>query len=197
MKSALLLLAVLAAPASARATGFTDVGQDLERHPEIAFDVHGSLRLRADLLYNLDLDRGTTPSGAPLFPVPLQDPGGQTLYTADMRFRTDLAFYAPGGGVAVKARIDVLDDLVLGSTPDTVPSATTSQRPPDAAAFRVERAWGEALTPVGLVAAGRMGSHWGLGILANGGDCADCDRGDAADRVAFVTPIASGRRRST
>lgn len=34
-----------------------------------------------------------------------------------------------------------------------------------------------------------MGSHWGLGMLTNGGDCADCDSGDSADRVAFVTPI--------
>jgi uncharacterized protein (TIGR04551 family) len=34
-----------------------------------------------------------------------------------------------------------------------------------------------------------MGSHWGLGILTNGGDCVDCDSGDAADRIAFITPI--------
>ena len=54
----------------------------------------------------------------------------------------------------------------------------------------VKRAWGEALTPVGILAAGRMGAHFGLGITANGGDCEDCDRGDAADRVAFVAPLA-------
>ncbi len=186
----MIALLILLAAAPAHATGFTDVGQDLEAHPDTAASVHGALRLRAELLDNLDLDRGPTPSGDPLFPVPLHDPNGQLLFGADLRLRTDLAFYAPGGSVAVKARIDVLDDLVLGSTPDTVPSATTSQRAPDAAAFRVERAYGEALTPVGLFAAGRMGAHWGLGILANGGDCADCDRGDAADRVAFVTPVA-------
>jgi uncharacterized protein (TIGR04551 family) len=53
----------------------------------------------------------------------------------------------------------------------------------------VKRAWGEALTPFGVLAAGRMGAHFGLGISVNGGDCDDCDRGDAADRLAFVTPV--------
>src|SRR6185503_15151249 len=32
-------------------------------------------------------------------------------------------------------------------------------------------------------------AHFGLGIAANGGDCEDCDLGDAADRVAFVSPL--------
>ena len=27
-------------------------------------------------------------------------------------------------------------------------------------------------------------------MLANGGDCADCNYGDAADRIAFITPLA-------
>ena len=35
-----------------------------------------------------------------------------------------------------------------------------------------------------------MGAHFGLGIAANGGDCEDCDHGDAADRFAFVSPLA-------
>jgi uncharacterized protein (TIGR04551 family) len=46
------------------------------------------------------------------------------------------------------------------------------------------------LTPFGVLAAGRMGAHFGLGMLANGGDCDDCDGGDTADRVAFATPLA-------
>ena len=50
--------------------------------------------------------------------------------------------------------------------------------------------WGEVLTPLGILAAGRMGAHWGLGMSANGGDCEECDGGDAADRLALVTPIA-------
>ena len=34
-----------------------------------------------------------------------------------------------------------------------------------------------------------MGSQWGLGMVANGGDCPDCDAGDVADRIAFITPL--------
>jgi uncharacterized protein (TIGR04551 family) len=89
--------------------------------------------------------------------------------------------------VAVRARLDVPDNLVLGGAPDGVPSGSTTQLP--TAALRIKRVYGEALTPIGLLAAGRMGSHWGLGILTNGGDCVDCNSGDAADRIAFITPL--------
>jgi uncharacterized protein (TIGR04551 family) len=173
----------------AYATGFTDIGQDFVARESAEVRLEGYLRLRSAALYNLDLDRGTTPSGKPLFPVPLTDPKAQALTRHDMRLRTDLAVYAPGGGLAVKTRVDVLDNLTLGSTPEGYPAGSATQQPP-ANALRVKRAWGEALTPLGLLAAGRMGNHWGMGMLANGGDCADCDSGDAADRIAFLTPIA-------
>jgi uncharacterized protein (TIGR04551 family) len=63
----------------------------------------------------------------------------------------------------------------------------TSQQPGET--LSIERVYGEALTPFGLLAVGRMGSEWGLGMLTNGGDCLDCDSGDAADRVAFLSPM--------
>jgi uncharacterized protein (TIGR04551 family) len=152
------------------------------------FVAHGYLRTRGAELYNLDLDRGLDASGKPLFPVPLG--GGQSLEAADLRARTDLAMYARGVGVAVKARIDWLDDVALGGAPDLAggsPATSGGQRP---SAVVVKRAWAEALTPAGTLAVGRMGAHFGLGIAANGGDCEDCDHGDAADRLAFVSPIA-------
>jgi uncharacterized protein (TIGR04551 family) len=34
-----------------------------------------------------------------------------------------------------------------------------------------------------------MGNDFGLGMLANAGNCPDCDGGDSVDRVAFVTPL--------
>ncbi|MBI2892429.1 MAG: TIGR04551 family protein [Deltaproteobacteria bacterium] len=182
-------LVLASAPAPANATGFTDIGQDIVPRTETAVDVDGALRLRGQVLYNLDLDRGFGPSGEPLFPVPVSDPAAQAIAFADMRLRTDLRVYPPFGGLAVKVRFDLLDDLVLGSTPEGVPAASTRQASPPAV-LRLERAYGEALTPLGILAAGRMGSHWGLGIASNGGDCADCDRGDSADRIAFITPIA-------
>ena len=191
MRRALLALScVLAIPAVAHAkTGFGDAGQDIEGHDDWHFDFGGYLRLRGESLYNLDLDRGPTTSGEALFPVPLDDPDGQSLFEADMRLRTDLAVYAPGGFVALKLRADILDNFALGSTPEGIPSATTTQRALDTA-IRIRRAYGEILTPIGLLAAGRMGQQWGLGMVANGGDCPDCDSGDVADRIAFITPIA-------
>src|SRR5207248_5780863 len=39
---------------------------------------------------------------------------------------------------------------------------------------------------------GRMGSHWGLGMLHNDGNCLDCDNGDTVDRLMFVTEPITG-----
>ena len=135
--SATAALAISAGAGEVRATGFTDIGDDLRTHVKSLFDIHGSFRLRGEMFYNMDLDRGPTPSGQLFFPVPLSDPKGQVLTGADMRFRTDLAVYAPGGGVAAKVRLDIPDNLALGAYPDGVPSASTTQKPPE---FEIGRA---------------------------------------------------------
>lgn len=182
------LTAFASVPSQAGATEFSELGQGLDNiGNESAVDLSGFLRLRGESLYNLDLDHGLTPSGLPLYPVPLGDPTGQRLDHSDARFRTDISLYAPFGQVRVNSRIDVVDNLTLGSTPRGIPSTTTSQDPPRERVFRIKRVWGEALTPFGVIAAGRMGNTWGLGMLSNGGDCLQCDSGDAADRIAFVT----------
>lgn len=149
--------------------------------------VHGHFRARESGLWNFDLDRGLDPSGQPLFPTPLS--GGQLLAVGDLRARTDVALYARGVGVAVKARIDWLDNVAIGGDPDLrggSPATAPGQRP---AIPAVKRAWGEVLTPIGVVAVGRLGAHFGMGMAANGGDCEDCDHGDSADRAALVSPL--------
>lgn len=197
------LVGLVAALPAARADGVATYGDGLTARKfasprtETEVEVSGYLRVRGTEYVNLDLDRGLTPSGKPLFPVPVADPDGQRLHSGDMRLRTDVAIYAPGTGVAVKMRADILDNLALGSTPEgnpatgraPGPAASPGQRSP-VDAVRIKRAWGEVLTPFGLLAAGRMGAHWGLGMVAHGGECFDCDGGDAADRVAFVSPMA-------
>jgi uncharacterized protein (TIGR04551 family) len=186
-RASLLAAALVLSPAGAGATGFTDIGEDIRAQTETTIKVSGFFRTRGEALYDLDLDRGPTPSGQFLFPVSLSNPNNHWLEAADLRLRTDVGFYAPFASVAVKARVDAPDNLVLGGTPQGIPGGSATQLP--AAALRIRRVYGEALTPIGVVAAGRMGSHWGLGILTNGGDCLDCDSGDAADRIAFITPI--------
>ena len=173
----------------AKATGFHEIGQDYTPREKTEVGLSGYFRTRGEALHNLDLDRGLTPSGFPLFPISQAEPRAQTLTHWDMRLRSDVSLYAPGSMVGVKARFDILDNVSLGSLPEGIPSATMTQRNP-ADVIRVRRAWGELVLPFGLLAAGRMGTHWGMGMVANGGDCLDCDSGDASDRIAFLTPLA-------
>lgn len=180
-----ILTVTLAAPAHA---SFEELGVHLGDRVDRVIHWNGAFRIRSNLFHNLDLDRGPTPSNQLLFPVPLADPTAQLLTHVDMRLRTDLTFVAPNGGLAAHLRFDLFDDLALGSTPDGPPSAATGQSPSDAT-VRIKRAWAETLTPFGVLAAGRMGSHWGLGLLTHGGDDPDSDSGDAADRIAFSTPV--------
>ncbi len=180
-------LIVCALSGRAGATGFDEIASSLGDRSAQWWDLGARLRLRGALLHNLDLDRGLTPSGLSLYPLPA-DPAGQLLRAGDMRLRTDLGMRTPSGGMAMQLRVDVLDNLRLGGAPEGHPTATGTQNPPDAA-FRLKRAFGMALTPLGYVAAGRMGSRWGLGMVANAGDCPDCDSSDSVDRVAFVTSM--------
>ncbi len=81
------------ASAPARATGFSDVGFDLEAHQDEAWSVElgGYLRVRGGLFGNLDLDRGPLASGELLFPVPIDDPS-----CADAHGRGSAAPERPG-----------------------------------------------------------------------------------------------------
>ena len=181
-------LALAAWSPVARATGFAEHGADIVTRDKAALELDGYLRVRTEALRNFDLDRGLTPSGQPLYPTPLGDPKGQTLTHADMRARTDLRVFAPGQILAFKMRLDFLDNVSLGSRPAGVPSSTISQLQPSEP-VRVRRAYGEVLLPFGVLVAGRTGNTWGLGMVANGGDCYDCDSADSADRIALITPI--------
>lgn len=188
------LLAVLAAR-TADASGVADYGAELLPGDPAGVRLTGYLRARGEGLINLDLDRGATPSGRTFYPEPLANSQSALLTTHDARLRTDIVAQGPGGGVGVVARIDWIDNLVLGGNPQVspgfgaspTPAASPGQLPSTLVKLRF--AYGVAALPVGVLAVGRMGAHWGLGMLANGGDCADCDGGDAADRIAFVTPL--------
>jgi uncharacterized protein (TIGR04551 family) len=113
---------------------------------------------------------------------------------------------------SIHLELDVLDNLVLGSTPyqeggiaffsDGQQSPTAEQFARDA--IRVNQAYGKVSAFFGSLQVGRMANDWGLGILFNGGgswsdvreprtsfrgvslaghDCLDCDEGDYVDRA--------------
>jgi uncharacterized protein (TIGR04551 family) len=167
------------------------------------FTLDGYFRTRAGMLHNLDLDRGGTPTtGAPIHPVPLS--GGQVLGSVDARLRLDLGIDV-GDVVKAKIRVDALDGLVLGSTPEGLPAsrfsqtpwASARQLPPSAGqnafldSIRVKEVWGEVMLPIGVLRFGRMSlPRWGLGIVSGGAEDLDDDYDDLVDRIAFATSLA-------
>ena len=150
----------------------------------------------------------------PLHPTNCQN---NTLADANMRFRINPELHI-SDNLRILAQIDMLDNLVLGSTPQGyanqpaggtgggyVPVArggytplgafSTTQWAPVAGvnstenSITVKRVWGEFQTPVGLLRFGRMPSQWGLGMVANSGDGYDSDWQSDVDRIMFVTGI--------
>src|SRR5262249_52699478 len=156
------------------------------------FQPHGYFRLRPEFFYNLSLGRGADPAGFTLFPSPFIGTGdNKSQSDANMRFR-----FAPTLAVSEDLSIyfvaDILDNVLLGSSPVTdvyldpfTPrQALASQRA--SSVVNVKRVWGRVNTQLGELLFGRMGDHWGLGILHNDGNCLDCDFGDTYDRIAFA-----------
>jgi len=140
----------------------------------------------------------------------------KTQAGANMRFRLNPELHI-SDNLRVLSQIDLLDNLVLGSTPEgyaNEPGAggynvrtragysplgafDSTQVPPSDGrnsfrdSIRVKRVWAEYMTPVGQLRFGRMPSHWGLGILANSGDGPDDDYQSTNDRIMFVTGLKS------
>ncbi|MFL5320744.1 MAG: TIGR04551 family protein [Myxococcaceae bacterium] len=165
------------------------------------FTLDGYLRVRPDLFNKLDLGRDPDPTGATLFPKSPTSTKERTQAGANMRFRVEPTLNV-SEEVRIRSQIDILDNLVLGSTPDYAFGGSESnpygifsesQATPRSGinslndSVHVKRVYGEVSTPVGILRFGRMGSQWGLGMLHNDGNCIDCDFGDTVDRVQFVS----------
>jgi uncharacterized protein (TIGR04551 family) len=172
-----------------------------ERRKLELFTLDGFLRVRPNLFYKFDLGK---PVGRELFPRSPRSPGENTQAGANMRVRLEPTFNV-SEEVRLKLQVDLLDNILLGSTPDSsfgdrdiFAIFSESQDPPASGvnalrdSIAVKRAYGEVSTPVGILRFGRMGSHWGLGMLRNDGNCLDCDFGDTVDRVQFVTEPFAG-----
>ena len=100
----------------------------------------------------------------------------------------------------VKSTLDILDNLVMGSTPEgrtmgfQVPVLALSQTQvqPEKGlnsvsdALVIKHVWGELMTPFGELKFGRMPFHFGLGIFANDGLDLDADGGTTVDRVMLT-----------
>jgi uncharacterized protein (TIGR04551 family) len=201
------------------------------RAPKMGFpwiEHHGYLRTRADLFHGFDL--GTYDSTARVGTSPFLPPlteldengnlhpgestnrfgqGAESLSSANIRFRYQPTIHV-SESLRINTTMDILDNMVLGSTPVGGPHASRtngseadvyalpdpavalfndSQKPTDSGvtdlrdSVRIKHLWGEWTSPLGALAFGRMPNHWGLGIMSNAGQCLDCDFGDTVDRL--------------
>lgn len=173
----------------------------------------GYFRIRPELFHKLDLNRAPDPSGYTLFPRSPTSTDERTHAGVNMRFRFEPTFNV-SEEVRVRLQVDALDNLLFGSTPDYAFSRAANtgyaydrnefdvfsetQEPARSGinsafdAIAVKRVYAEVSTPVGILRFGRMGSHWGLGILHNDGNEIDADFGDTVDRLMFVTEPITG-----
>jgi uncharacterized protein (TIGR04551 family) len=193
--------------------------------PQSIFTLHGYFRGRGDLQDTFHLGRPWSapgPGGA-LTPfdnwVPVERraavAGGcgasecdtEALASANMRLRL-MPQLNLSDDVRVKMWIDVFDNVLLGSSPDTLlgdgsrsafagagsagtslPSSSWQSTLTDSIVAR--RAWAEVRNrTLGELRFGRMGWHWGLGMVANAGDNLDGDYSTDVDRLMGVTRLA-------
>ncbi|MDB4953852.1 MAG: hypothetical protein JWO36_1421 [Myxococcales bacterium] len=188
------------------------------------FELGGYYRMRTDWFKNFNLGFIDNPAlgGAPFAralscsSTVLNHPCDDTLSSTNMRLRLEPVFNLDEG-TSVHVQADILDNLVLGSTPtgEVLNGAYTSTNPPPVSAFGttqtvpeaginsdrssilIKRAWAEVAVPLGILKLGRMPNHWGMGIYANSGGYNpfdgtydyDGDYGDTVDRVSFSALI--------
>lgn len=198
------------------AQGWQEDWVDEKRKLElVTFD--GYLRMRPDLLWRFDLGLGdpNDPANAngTLWPKNPNSNDDKTNVGVNMRFRFEPTINV-SEEVRIRTQIDALDNIVWGSTPDYAYSRnggsnywndrnefsifSQSQTAPRAGinsltdSIMMKRVWGEVSTPVGILRFGRMGSHWGLGMLHNDGNGIDNDWGDTVDRISFTAEPFAG-----
>ena len=181
-------------------------------------DVDGYFRVRGDMINRLDFDNQSVSefiNNSPYARYPDYGDGHANFTNTNMRLRVEPRINITEQA-QVMATIDFLDNLVLGSTPDSVTPGMTrapvtilsrGQKPVRFGqnalvdAIAIKRLWGRvtALNEQLELKIGRMPDHWGLGMLYNNGDCLDCDYGTVTDRAAIsfriynhiFTPMAS------
>ncbi len=187
-------------------------------------EIDGYFRLRTDWFKNFHLGHIDDPAvgGAP-FPRSLScsapailDAGCKdSLSSANMRLRLEPTINLDEK-TSIHFQADVLDNLVLGSTPidQSLSSYSSTNLPPvgaftgtqgfpqagvnsDRDSISIKRAWAELAVPLGILKFGRQPNHWGMGIWHNAGGYdpingtydTDADYGDSVDRVSFSAGI--------
>lgn len=183
-------------------------------------ELDGYFRTRTDFFHKLHLGQGYVMEGQPEmgpppFPLPLEcgvaigSCDHKNLGGANLRLRLEPIINVTDQ-VRVLAQVDLLDNILLGSTPDSLvyfrdpalrtnaaphPSLYNTQRPPEVSinswesSVRAKRAWGEVYSEFGSLWFGRMPWHFGRGLTFNDGECPDCEEGTTVDRIMGLTQV--------
>jgi hypothetical protein len=168
-----LAAAVVAAAMAAPSAALADV-------TELKWATEGYFRTRTVLLTNL----------APTDRVTLTLSNGENLVMPDIRntsyimsrFRV-MPSLSYGKLAKITAQLDGMDDVLWGdnngfSSAPLFATETTSTNflgGDEQASIQLKRVWAEFRVPVGAMRVGRMPSHWGMGLLANGGGTGHID----------------------
>lgn len=189
-------------------------------------ELDGYFRMRTEWLKNFsqgfqsDPDLGGAPWLQPLGCASRADTGApcdDNTQSANMRLRLRPTFNL-SEGTAVHTELDLLDNVVLGSTPDTNDPGAGSlgafgdnQAAPEAGvnslsdSIVVRRAWAEVALPLGTLKFGRMPNSWGMGMMNNAGGQdpmtgaydTDAEFGDTVDRASFAAAIPGTNLRAS
>jgi uncharacterized protein (TIGR04551 family) len=211
--------------------------EDWWGHTRPLLELHGYFRTRGEVYHNFTLGRHDYPGqldNQNLWKQPLDQSYGtttgqesavklcsnsptftncidKTQSSANLRFRVNPELHI-SDNLRILSQIDMLDNLVLGSTPDSYATAasgvagsgnpnaplgffSTTQGAPTAGvngtqnSINVNRVWAEYMTPVGQLRFGRMPDQWGLGMVHNSGDGIDSDYQSTVDRIMFTTGL--------
>lgn len=147
--------------------------------PKLTWDTEGYLRTRSMFLTNMapqDRRVVSSPGGDLVFP----DIRQTSYQTTRLRVMPSLSY---GNLVTLRVQIDALDDVLWGdnNAVGAAPLFTTdvSNQYFLGGGVRdsvtVSKAWLEFKVPFGIMRVGRMPSHWGMGLLSNGGGTMNLD----------------------
>jgi hypothetical protein len=158
----------------------------------VEFRLDGFYRFRGEVYDTLSLDREAANSE-----------GVRDFMSHRLRVIPHLRL---NNNVHVYVDLDLMDVLKFGSNPEVLSAAGQTQATGELfdepvalsqsslpgsdykESLVLRRAWAELYTPYVDFKVGRMGNHWGMGLLANDGNCSmTCDYGDTVDRLMIST----------
>jgi hypothetical protein len=163
--------------------------------PDVPAAEEGLIRFRFNGEYQLRVNRMQSFPLVPSDTVALATPGATSDSIGQNNWLNHWLRITPrfqlGKNLTIVGQMDIVTGVVLG---DPTHDVGSDQTPRDDSGFsNVQPRWLylEWLTPIGLVRAGQIPNHWGMGLVANDGDhpplFGDYRYGSIGDGIVFGT----------